>query len=149
VTSSMSGMSGTTIESKASLKPLEGQITTVLGASAEEGAPPSIAADIQNVRTVGGGSSSFSTGGGTTGTVDAVEDAQYAEGSTNLTGMSSAFDMTLDPAVTSFNTTLSNPGDASEAATNVSNASAAANVNSNINVDISNTSFSSAFSQNF
>lgn len=38
VTSSMSGMSGTVIESKASLKPLEGKISTVLGASAEEGA---------------------------------------------------------------------------------------------------------------
>ena len=149
VTSSMSGMAGTTIESQASLKPLEGKISTLLGASAEEGAPPSISADIKNVRTVGGGTSNFTSAGGTTGTVDSAEDAQFAEGSTNLTGMSSAFDMTLDPAATSFTTTLSNPGDASDAATNVSNASAAANVNSNINVDISNTSFSSAFSQNF
>ena len=37
VTSSMSGMAGTKIESKADLKPLEGKISTVLGASAEEG----------------------------------------------------------------------------------------------------------------
>lgn len=149
VTSSMSGMSGTTIESKSSLKPLEGKISTVLGASAEEGGVPSIAADIKNVRTVGGGTSNFTSTGGTTGNVDSVDEAQFAEGSTSLTGMSSAFDMTLDPAGTSFTTSLTNSGDASDAATNVSNASAAANVNSNINVDISNTSFSSAFSQNF
>ncbi len=149
VTSSMSGMSGTVIESKASLKPLEGKISTLLGASAEEGAPPSITADIKNVRTVGGGSTNFTSPGGTTGNVDSLEEAQFAEGSTSLTGMSSAFDMTLDPEATSFTTSLTNSGDASDAATNVSSASAAANVNSNINVDISNTSFSSAFSQNF
>ena len=149
VTSSMSGMSGTTIENKSSLKPLEGKISTVLGASAEEGGVPSISADIKNVRTVGGGTSNFTSADGTTGNVDSVDEAQFAEGSTSLTGMSSAFDMTLDPAETSFTTSLTNTGDDSEAATNVSNASAAANVNSNINVDISNTSFSSAFSQNF
>ena len=149
VTSSMSGMKGTTIESKASLKPLEGKISTVLGASAEEGGVPSITADIKNVRTVGGGTSNFTSAGGTTGTVDSVDEAQFAEGSTNLTGMSSAFDMSLDPEATSFSTSLTNPGDTGGAATNVSSASAAANVNSNINVDISNTSFSSAFSQNF
>ena len=149
VTSSMSGMAGTTIENKSSLKPLEGKISTVLGASAEEGGVPSISADIKNVRTVGGGTSNFTSADGTTGNVDSVDEAQFAEGSTSLTGMSSAFDMTLDPAETSFTTSLTNTGDASDAATNVSNASAAANVNSNINVDISNTSFSSAFSQNF
>ena len=149
VTSSMSGMSGTVIESKASLKPLEGKISTVLGASAEEGGVPSIAADIKNVRTVGGGTTNFNSAGGTTGNVDSVDEAQFAEGSTTLTGMSSAFDMSLDPEGTAFNTSLTNAGSESEAATNVSSASAAANVNSNINVDISNTSFSSAFSQNF
>jgi len=149
VTSSMSGMKGTTIESKSSLKPLEGRISTALGASAEEGGVPSIAADIKNVRTVGGGTTNFTSGGGTTGNVDSVDEASFAEGSMSLTGMSSAFDMTLDPAGTSFTTSLTNSGDASDAATNVSNTSAAANVNSNINVDISNTSFSSAFSQNF
>ena len=149
VTSSMSGMSGTVIESKASLKPLEGKISTVLGASAEEGGVPSIAADIKNVRTVGGGTTNFNSAGGTTGNVDSLEEAQFAEGSTTLTGMSSAFDMTLDSEGTAFNTSLVNAGTESEAATNVSSASAAANVNSNINVDISNTSFSSAFSQNF
>ena len=89
VTSSMSGMSGTTIESKSSLKPLEGKISTVLGASAEGGVP-SIAADIKNVRTVGGGTSNFTSTGGTTGNVDSVDEAQFAEGSTSLTGMSSA-----------------------------------------------------------
>ena len=149
VTSSMSGMAGTTIESKSELMPLEGKISTLLGASAEEGGVPSIAADIQNVRTVGGGTTNFTSGGGTTGNVDSVDEAQFAEGSTSLTGMSSAFDMSLDPEGTSFTTALTNSGDASDAATNVSNASAAANVNSNINVDISNTSFSSAFSQSF
>lgn len=149
VTSSMSGMPGSSIQSEASLTPLEGKISTSLGASTEEGGIPSIAADIKNVRTVGGGSSTFTSAGGTTGNVDSVEDAQFAEGSTNLTGMSSTFDMALDPANTSFGTLIDNKGDASEAVTNVSNASAAANVNSNINVDISNTTFSSAFSQNF
>ena len=149
VTSSMSGMAGTKIESKSALKPLEGKISTVLGASAEEGGMPSMSADIKNVRTVGGGTSNFTSGGGTTGNVDSVDEASFAEGSTSLTGMSSAFDMTLDPAGTSFTTSLTNSGDSSDATTNVSNASAAANVNSNINVDISNTSFSSAFSQNF
>ena len=149
VTSSMSGMAGTKIESKADLKPLEGKISTVLGASAEEGGMPSMSADIKNIRTMGGGTSNFTSGGGTTGNVDSVEEASFAEGSTSLTGMSSAFDMTLDPAGTSFTTSLTNSGDSSDATTNVSSASAAANVNSNINVDISNTTFSSAFSQNF
>ena len=149
VTSSMNGMTGTKIESKASLKPLDGKISTTMGASESEGAPPSITADIKNVRTVGDGTSNFTSAGGTTGNVDSVGEAQFAEGSTSLVGMSSAFDMSLDPAETSFNTSLSNDGTSSEAVTNVSNASAAANINSNINVDISNTSFSSAFSQNF
>jgi hypothetical protein len=149
VTTNMSGMAGTTIESKSALQPLEGKISTVLGASSEEGGTPSISADIKNIRTVGGGSSDFTSAGGTTGSVESVDSAQFAEGSTTLSGMSSAFDMTLDPDATSFTTSLNNPGNAGDAATNVSNASAAANVNSNINVDISNTSFSSAFSQNF
>jgi len=98
---------------------------------------------------VGGGTTNFVSAGGTTGNVDSVDDAQFAEGSTELTGMSSTFDMTLDPANTSFVTSVVNEGTNSEAVTNVSSASAAANVNSNINVDISNTTFSSAFSQNF
>ena len=149
VTSSMTGMSGTVMESKSSLKPLEGKISTVLGASETTGAPPSIEADISNVRTVGGGSTNFTSQGGTSGNVDTLDEAQFAEGSTTLSGMSSEFDMTLDPAATSFSTSLTNPGNESEAVTNVSNASSAANVNSNINVDISNTTFSSAFSQNF
>ena len=149
VTSSMSGMSGSSIKSESSLAPLEGKISTSLGASEVEGGTPSIAADIKNVRTVGGGTSNFTSAGGTTGTVDSVDDAQFAEGSTTLTGMSSTFDMTLDPSNTSFVTNVVNEGTNSEAVTNVSNASAAANVNSNINVDISNTTFSSAFSQNF
>jgi len=149
VTSSMNGMSGSSIKSESSLAPLEGKISTTLGASAEEGGTPSIAADIKNVRTVGGGTTNFVSAGGTTGNVDSVDDAQFAEGSTELTGMSSTFDMTLDPANTSFVTSVVNEGTNSEAVTNVSSASAAANVNSNINVDISNTTFSSAFSQNF
>ena len=149
VTSSMNGMSGSSIKSESSLAPLEGKISTSLGASEVEGGTPSIAADIKNVRTVGGGTSNFTSAGGTTGNVDSVDDAQFAEGSTNLTGMSSTFDMTLDPANTSFVTSVVNEGTNSEAVTNVSNASAAANVNSNINVDISNTTFTSAFSQNF
>ena len=149
VTSSMNGMSGSSIKSESSLAPLEGKISTSLGTSTKEGGTPSISADIKNVRTVGGGTTNFTSDGGTTGNVDSADDAQFAEGSTNLTGMSSTFDMTLDPAGTSFLTTVDNPGTNSEAVTNVSNASAASNVNSSINVDISNTTFSSAFSQNF
>ena len=149
VTSSMSGMAGSRIESDSRLAPLEGKISTSLGSSSEEGGTPSIAADIKNVRTVGGGTSNFTSAGGTTGNVDSVDEAQFAEGSTTLTGMSSTFDMTLNPEGTGFTTFVDNGGQDSGAVTNVSNASAAANVNSSINVDISNTSFSSAFSQNF
>lgn len=148
VTTSMSGMAGTQVSSSSSLAPSAGNVTTQLGSSTGEG-PPSIAADIQNVRTVGGGATTFDAGSGTTGTVNAEDEAQFAEGNTNLTGMSSSFGMDLSPEGTSFASSVENPGTNNEAATNVSNASAAANVNSNINVDISNTTFSSAFSQNF
>ena len=63
--------------------------------------------------------------------------------------MASAFNMDMSPTGTAFSSSVDNPGTDNDAVTNVSNATAAANVNSNINVDISNTSFTSAFSQNF
>jgi len=148
VTTSMSGMAGTAVKSSSSLAPSLGSISTQLGSSTGDG-PPSIAADIQNVRTVGGGSTDFDADSGTSGNVTSEDQAQFAEGNTNLTGMSSTFNMDLSPEGTSFSSSVDNPGTDNAAATNVSNASAAANVNSNINVDISNTSFSSAFSQNF
>ena len=148
VTTSMSGMAGTSVKSSSSLAPSLGSISTQLGSSTGDG-PPSIAADIQNVRTVGGGSTDFDADSGTSGNVTSEDQAQFAEGNTNLTGMSSTFNMDLSPEGTSFSSSVDNPGTDNAAATNVSNASAAANVNSNINVDISNTSFSSAFSQNF
>jgi len=148
VTTSMSGMAGSTISSSSSLAPSTGSITTQLGSSSGDG-PPSIAADIQNVRTVGGGTTNFDAGSGTSGNVNSEDEAQFAEGNTNLTGMSSNFGMDLSPEGTGFTSSVENPGTSNEAATNVSNAQASANVNSNINVDISNTTFSSAFSQNF
>ena len=148
VSTSMSGMAGTTVNSSSSLTPSTGSVTTQLGTSAGDG-PPSIAADIQNVRTVGGGSTNFNADSGTDGSITSEDQAQFAEGNTNLTGMASTFNMDLSPEGTAFSSSVTNPGTDNAAATNVSNASAAANVNSNINVDISNTSFSSAFSQNF
>jgi len=148
VTTSMSGMAGSTVSSSSQLTPSAGSISTQLGSSSGDG-PPSIAADIQNVRTVGGGATTFDAGSGTTGSVNSEDEAQFAEGNTTLTGMSSTFGMDLSPDETSFSASVSNPGTSNEAATNVSNAQASANVNSNINVDISNTTFSSAFSQNF
>ena len=148
VTTSMSGMAGSTVSSSSQLTPSAGSISTQLCSSSGDG-PPSIAADIQNVRTVGGGATTFDAGSGTTGSVNSEDEAQFAEGNTNLTGMSSTFGMDLSPEDTSFVSSIENPGTNNEAATNVSNAQASANVNSNINVDISNTTFSSAFSQNF
>ena len=148
VSTSMSGMAGTAVNSSSSLTPSTGSVTTQLGTSAGDG-PPSIAADIQNVRTVGGGSTNFNADSGTDGSITSEDQAQFAEGNTNLTGMASTFNMDLSPEGTAFSSSVTNPGTDNAAATNVSNASAAANVNSNINVDISNTSFSSAFSQNF
>ena len=148
VTTSMSGMAGTAVKSSSSLAPSLGSISTQLGSSTGDG-PPSIAADIQNVRTVGGGTTNFSADSGTDGNVTSEDQAQFAEGNTSLSGMASTFNMDLSPTGTAFSSTVDNPGTDNAAATNVSSATAAANVNSNINVDISNTSFSSAFSQNF
>lgn len=151
VSTNLNAMKGTKASSKASLAPLTGGISTSLGASATEGAPPTVQADIQNVRTVGGGSTNFGTGAGTTGTMTSESDAQFAEGSTLLTGMSSAFEMDIDPSATSFSTSVENEegGTGIDTVTVVSSAGSSANINSNMNVDISNTSFSSAFSQNF
>ena len=149
VSTSISGMAGTAVNSAASLTPSTGSVSTQLGTTTGDG-PPSITADIQNVRTVGGCSTNFDAASGTDGTITSTEDqAQFAEGNTNLSGMASTFSMDLSPDETAFSTSVTNPGTNNAAATNVSNASASANVNSNINVDISNTSFSSAFSQNF
>ena len=153
VSTSMSGMAGTAVSSTASLTPSAGSVSTQLGTTTGD-APPSIKADIQNVRTVGGGSTTYNATSGTAGNVTSngtsnEDQAQFAEGNTNLSGMASSFSMDLSPDKTAFATSVTNPGNNNAAATNVSNASASANVNSNINVDISNTSFSSAFSQNF
>lgn len=148
VSTSLSGMAGSAVKSSSSLTPSTASVSTQLGSSTDDG-PPSIAADIQNVRTVGGGTTNFNADSGTEGNVTSEDQAQFAEGNTRLSGMASAFNMDMSPTGTAFSSSVDNPGTDNDAVTNVSNATAAANVNSNINVDISNTSFTSAFSQNF
>ena len=149
VSTSINSMVGAKSNSKASLTPQKGSISTSLGASATEGAPPSIQADIQNVRTIGSGLTNYSTNASTTGNITSEEDAQFAEGSTLLTGIKSDFEMDLDPAESSFTSNVDYDGAATDTVSITGSATSAANVNSNINVDISNTAFTSAFSSNF
>lgn len=146
-TATISAMPGSTVKSESKLAPLSGKIKTSLGSTGTAGAAPSIKADISNVRTSGGGTTNFDNGQGDTGSVTSEQDANFAEGSTTLVGMGSDFEVELNPEKTSFSVSVESPSDATK--TNVSNGSAAANITSNINVDISNTAFASAFSQGF
>lgn len=150
VNTNINAMTGIKSSSKASLVPQKGSIFTSLGSSATENAPPTIQADIQNVRTIGGGDTTFGTGAGTTGDISATEDnAQFSEGSTVLTGMNSDFEMDLNPDESSFVSDIVYDGAAVDTVTVTGATMSSANVNSNVNVDISNTSFTSAFSSNF
>ena len=151
-TATISAMPGSTVKSESKLAPLSGKIKTSLGATGTTGEAPSIKADISNVRTSGGGTTNFDNGQGDTGSVTADgaisgQDANFAEGSTTLVGMGSDFEVELDPGKTSFSVSVDSPSNSTTS--NVSNGSAAANITSNINVDISNTAFASAFAQGF
>ena len=158
-TATISAMPGATVKSESKLAPLTGKIKTSLGSTGTTEGPSTIKADISNVRTSGGGTTNFDNGQGDNGTVTTVngqgdndtvtsaKDANFAEGSTTLVGMGSDFEVELDPGKTSFSVSVDSPSNATT--TNVSNGSAAANITSNINVDISNTAFASAFSQGF
>ena len=146
-TATISAMPGATVKSESKLAPLTGKIKTSLGSTGTTEGPSTIKADISNVRTSGGGTTDFNNGQGDTGSVTSGQDANFAEGSTTLVGMGSDFEVELDPGKTSFSVSVDSPSNATT--TNVSNGSAAANITSNINVDISNTAFASAFSQGF
>ena len=145
-TASISVMPEAKVKSESMIAPLTGSIKTSLGSTGTSGGAPTIKADIANVRTSGGGTTNFDNKQGDTGTVTSEGDASFAEGSTNLTGMASDFQVDLDPSKTSFAVSVEHDN---LSTMNVSNGQAAANINSNINIDISNTAFSSAFMQGF
>ena len=146
-TATISAMPGATVKSESKLAPLTGKIKTSLGSTGTTEGPSTIKADITNVRTSGGGTTNFDNGQGDTGSVTSEKDSNFAEGSTTLIGMGSDFEVELNPEKTSYSVSVDSPSNSTTS--NVSNGSAAANITSNINVDISNTAFSSAFAQGF
>lgn len=141
----MSATDGYSSEVKAVFTPASGQFTSSFG-----GDNGIIRADVSNVRSENANSFSADNAG----LIVNGSKESSATGTAVVEGISAAIGATLNPAESSISASANpvvNTGQATATPAGVGNSNAAGslNMNNSMNVDISNTSFSNAFSQAF
>lgn len=141
----MSATDGYSSQVQAIFAPSSGQFTSSFG-----GDNGIIRADVSNVRSENASNYSADS----TGLVVNGSKESSATGTAVVEGISAAIGATLNPAESSISASASpvaNTGQAAATPAGVGNSNAAGslNMNNSMNVDISNTSFSNAFSQAF
>jgi hypothetical protein len=141
----ISATDGYTSQVQSSLTPLTGAFSSSFG-----GQTGIIKANITNLQD--------STGSGYTATGDGLQvngsKESQASGSVTVEGINANVNTTLDPTRTSLNASASPTSGAGKSVTTAagvgnSNASGSISMNNGMNVDVSNTTFSNAFSQAF
>ena len=141
----MSATDGYTSEVQTKFVPSSGQFTSSFG-----GETGTIRADVSNIRSES--ANNYSADG--SGLVVNGSKESSATGSAVVEGMSATVGATLNPSESSISASakpIASNGQATSTAAGVGNSNAAGSLNMNnaMNVDISNTSFSNAFSQAF
>ena len=141
----MSATDGYTSEVQTKFVPSSGQFTSSFG-----GETGTIRADVSNIRSES--ANNYSADG--SGLVVNGSKESSATGSAVVEGMSATIGATLNPGESSITASakpIATNGQATSTAAGVGNSNAAGSINMNnaMNVDISNTSFSNAFSQAF
>ena len=129
---------GFTINSKSTLKPIKATIVGEFGSNDGK-----MSVDVGNIRTEGPGthkSSSFDINS---------DKSIVTEGFSNIDGVTSQIDLDVDPKETAAEVNILDSGGEVGANMKTANGSANQNLSNSLTVDISNSTFNSAFSQAF
>ncbi len=135
---SVSTTDGFTINSKSTLKPIKATIVGQFGSNDGK-----MSVDVGNIRTEGSGSHSSSS-------FDiSSEKSIVTEGFSNIDGVTSQVDLDIDPTNTVTEVDIADSGGEAVENMKTANGSANQNLSNSLTVDISNSTFNSAFSQAF